>query len=87
MKNIFISRIYKLGTLNICNFLNFSLQDVLCLNPSVTLIILFCIISGVCRFVVGLQTIIPSCNNESGICQYILEVSIQSHRTIKVNPT
>ena len=28
---------YKLGTLNICNFFNFSLKCVLCLNPSITL--------------------------------------------------
>ena len=33
MRNI-ISRIYKLGAVNVCNFLNFSLQNVLCLNPN-----------------------------------------------------
>jgi hypothetical protein len=50
MKNIIISRIYKLGTLHICNFFNFSLQDGLCLNPSITLIILFRIISALCSW-------------------------------------
>jgi len=33
MTNI-ISRIYKLGAVNICNFLNFAIQDVLGLNPN-----------------------------------------------------
>jgi len=45
MTDVFISWIYKLGTVNICNFLINSLQDVLCLNPNITLIILFCILT------------------------------------------
>jgi len=64
MTNIIISKIYKLGTINICNILNCCLQDILCLNPSITLIILFCIVSALCKFVIEHQNIIPDCNND-----------------------
>jgi hypothetical protein len=52
------SRIYKLGMVNICNSLKFSLQDVLCVNSSITHIILFCIISTLHKVVVEPQNII-----------------------------
>jgi hypothetical protein len=58
MTNILNSRIYKLVTVNTCNSLNFSLQDVLCLNPNVTLIIVFCVIKCTCKVAVELQKMI-----------------------------
>ena len=64
MTNVIISRVYKLGTVNICNFLNFSLQDVLYLNPNIILIILFCIISVLFKFVVEPYKIIPNCDHD-----------------------
>jgi hypothetical protein len=45
-------------------FLKFYLQDVLCFNPDITPLILFCIINALCRFVVEPQEIIPDCNSD-----------------------
>jgi len=59
-----ISRVYELGTVNMCNFLNFSLQDVLCLYSNITLVVVFYIISALCRIVVEPHKIVPFCNND-----------------------
>ena len=48
--DITVSRLYNLGTVTVCNFLNLCLQDVLCLNPNITLIFLFCSVSALCRW-------------------------------------
>ena len=62
--NITVSRIYNLGNVTIWNFLNFCPQDFLCFYRNITLIVLFCFISALCKFVDEFQKIISNSNND-----------------------